>query len=101
MTEEQADIAPCLTAGDFVKNLCLNNQAVYGGVLQVQDGRPRRFSPKETERLQGWPDDHTRWADTGKEIGDSHRYRMTCNGISSPVAKWVCERLNLVLENDV
>ena len=35
----------------------------------------RRLTPLECERLQGWPDDHTRWSADGKEIPDSHRYR--------------------------
>ena len=55
--------------------------------------RVRRLTPRECERLQGWPDDHTRWADDGKEISDSARYKMAGNGISSPVAQWVGENL--------
>jgi DNA (cytosine-5)-methyltransferase 1 len=53
----------------------------------------RRLTPRECERLQGWPDDHTRWASDGKEISDSARYKMTGNGISSPVSYWLCSQL--------
>ena len=55
--------------------------------------RVRRLTPRECERLQGWPDDHTRWADTGKEMADSARYKMCGNGISAPVAQWLGENL--------
>lgn len=55
--------------------------------------RVRRLTPRECERLQGWPDNHTRWADTGKELADSARYKMCGNGISAPVAQWLGENL--------
>jgi DNA (cytosine-5)-methyltransferase 1 len=53
----------------------------------------RRLTPVECERLMGWNDDHTRWADDGTEIADSHRYRMCGNGVVSPVARWIGTRL--------
>lgn len=55
--------------------------------------RVRRLTPRECERLQGWPDDHTRWTDTGKEIADSARYKMCGNGVSAPVAQWIGENI--------
>jgi DNA (cytosine-5)-methyltransferase 1 len=62
--------------------------------------RVRRLTPRECERLQGWTDDHTRWADTGKELSDSARYKMCGNGISAPVAQWLGENLVQALTND-
>lgn len=53
----------------------------------------RRLTPRECERLMGWPDDWTRWADDGTEIADSHRYRMCGNGVVAPVAAWIGSRL--------
>ena len=53
----------------------------------------RRLTPRECERLMGWPDDHTRWTDTGAEIADSHRYRMCGNGVVAPVAEWIGRRI--------
>ena len=53
----------------------------------------RRLTPLECERLQGWPDDWTRWRADGSEISDSARYRMIGNGVASPVAEWVGHRL--------
>jgi hypothetical protein len=53
----------------------------------------RRLTPLECERLQGWPDEHTRYGADGKEISDSHRYRLIGNGVASPVAEWIGHRL--------
>lgn len=53
----------------------------------------RRLTPRECERLQGWPDDHTRWTADGRELADSHRYRMVGNGVASPVVEWLGMRL--------
>lgn len=55
--------------------------------------RVRRLTPVECERLMGWPDDHTRWRADGTEVSDSVRYRMCGNGVASPVAQWLAERL--------
>lgn len=55
--------------------------------------RPRRLTPRECERLQGWPDDHTRWDRSGNELSDAARYRMIGNGVSAPVAQWIGEAI--------
>lgn len=53
----------------------------------------RRLTPRECERLMGWPDDWTRYGDDGRELGDTHRYRMCGNGVVSNVAEWIGHRL--------
>lgn len=53
----------------------------------------RRLTPRECERLMGWPDDHTRWDADGNEIADGHRYSMCGNGVVAPVAEWIGRRL--------
>lgn len=58
----------------------------------------RRLTPLECERLQGWPDDHTRWTADGKEQADTNRYKQCGNGVASPCAAWVGEQLRPVLE---
>jgi hypothetical protein len=60
----------------------------------------RRLTPLECERLQGWPDDHTRWTADGKEQADTNRYKQCGNGVASPVAQWVGEQLRPVLETE-
>lgn len=66
----------------------------------VSDMAVRRLTPRECERLMGWPDDHTRWTADGKEISDSHRYRMCGNGVVAPVAEWIARRLLAELHID-
>lgn len=63
--------------------------------LLTPDLAVRRLTPRECERLMGWPDDWTRWDDQGNEIADSHRYRMCGNGVVSNVAEWIARRLPL------
>jgi len=53
----------------------------------------RRLTPRECERLQGFPDDWTRWDDAGKEIADSPRYRMLGNAVNLVVGKWLANRV--------
>jgi len=66
--------------------------AVSGTALGV-----RRLTPRECERLQGWPDDHTRYTADGTEVPDSARYRMAGNGVAAPVAKYVAECIDAIL----
>lgn len=47
----------------------------------------RRLTPRECERLMGWPDDWT----AGQ--ADAHRYKQCGNGVASPVAKWIGQQL--------
>ena len=62
-------------------------------VLTAADLAVRRLTPRECERLMGWPDDWTRWDDAGAEIADSHRYRMCGNGVVASVAEWIGRRI--------
>ena len=51
--------------------------------------RPRRLTPREWERLQGFPDDYT--LIDGAE--DSPRYEALGNSMAVPVMRWIGERL--------
>jgi DNA (cytosine-5)-methyltransferase 1 len=53
----------------------------------------RRLTPRECERLQGFPDDWTRWDANGKEIADTHRYRLMGNAVTVNVIEWIAQRL--------
>jgi len=59
--------------------------------------RVRRLTPRECERLQGFPDDWTRWGVTedGRtvEISDAQRYKMCGNAVTSTVPKWMAGNL--------
>ncbi len=53
----------------------------------------RRLTPRECERLQGFPDDWTRWRADGTEVADSTRYRMCGNAVTVNVAEWIGRRI--------
>ena len=53
----------------------------------------RRLTPKECERLMGFPDDHTKYYHTGKVVADTNRYKMCGNAVATPVAKWIAEKI--------
>jgi DNA (cytosine-5)-methyltransferase 1 len=57
----------------------------------------RRLTPRECERLQGYPDDWTRFGirPDGRrvQLKDSPRYRMIGNGVTRNVAAWIARRI--------
>lgn len=64
------------------------------------DGRVRRFTPNEVERVQGFPDDWTKphhFDDRQSDRIDSLRYHAVGNAVSPPVAEWVGRRLMAVM----
>jgi len=59
----------------------------------------RRMTPRECERLQGFPDDYTQISWRGKEPEDcpnGHRYKAMGNSMAVPVMKWIGERIQEV-----
>ena len=56
----------------------------------------RRLTPKECERLQGIPDDHTLVSYRGKPMADGPRYKMIGNAWAIPVVRWIGERIQAV-----
>jgi len=67
------------------------NQAI------AQDSGVRRLTPRECERLQGFPDDYTRIAWRGKSAEscpDSPRYKALGNSMAVPVMRWIGQRID-------
>lgn len=65
------------------------------------DGRVRRFTPNETERAQGFPEDWTlpdHFDERQADRIDSLRYHAVGNSVTPPVAEWVGRRLGEVLD---
>lgn len=57
----------------------------------------RRLTPRECERLQGFPDDWTKIPWRGKpaeECPDGNRYKACGNSMAVPVMRWIGERIN-------
>lgn len=71
-------------------------------VQGVTDGcAVRRLTPRECERLQGFPDDWTLIPYRGKpaeECPDTPRYKALGNSMAVPVMRWIGERIAMVEE---
>jgi DNA (cytosine-5)-methyltransferase 1 len=59
----------------------------------------RRLTPRECERLQGFPDDYTLINYRGKPAPDGNRYKVLGNSMAVPVMRWLGERITLVSNN--
>jgi DNA (cytosine-5)-methyltransferase 1 len=55
----------------------------------------RRLTPRECERLQGFPDDYTAITYRRKPAADGPRYRALGNSMAVPVMRWIGERIAL------
>ncbi|MGI8766597.1 MAG: DNA (cytosine-5-)-methyltransferase [Gemmatimonadaceae bacterium] len=81
-------VARCDTSGEGQRNdweTC---------TIPICAGVPRRLTPKECERLMGWPDDWTNILGAS----DSARYKACGNGVASPVAEWIGRRIMAAVE---
>lgn len=66
------------------------NAAAFNGSLFIsQNGRLRRLTPIECERLMGFPDDYTSIANPRL----TNRYQATGNSWAVPVVRWIMNRL--------
>ena len=69
----------------------------------TKEARIRRLTPKECERLQGFPDDWTKYGEDEHgmrvDISDTQRYKMCGNAVTTNVIQAVMEKL--VVDNNV
>lgn len=78
-----------LTAGGKIPGVCYEQ-----GVYVV-----RRLTPRECERLQGFPDDWTLIPWRGKSAADcpdSHRYKAVGNSMAVPVMWYIGRRIQII-----
>lgn len=54
----------------------------------------RRLTPRECERLQGFPDDYTLFSYRGKPASDGPRYKALGNSMAVPVMRWIGQRIS-------
>lgn len=66
------------------------------GVMQQM--AVRRLTPRECERLQGFPDDYSLVEYRGKLAADGPRYRALGNSMAVPVMHWIGQRVAAVHE---
>jgi DNA (cytosine-5)-methyltransferase 1 len=60
----------------------------------------RRLTPRECERLQGFPDDYTLIPYRNKPAADGPRYKALGNSMAVPVMHWIGQRIQLVEQLD-
>jgi DNA (cytosine-5)-methyltransferase 1 len=56
----------------------------------------RRLTPRECERLQGFPDDFTLVPHRGKPAADGPRYKALGNSMAVPCMAWIGQRIAAV-----
>lgn len=81
----EGSVAAALTCSNLSKTV--NNQTPL-----VSDYRVRRLTPRECERLQGFPDDYT----LIPRASDAARYKALGNSMAVPVMRWIGERIQAV-----
>lgn len=86
-TEPPLELSPCLTVADV---------HAVSSLMQV-----RRLTPKECERLQGFPDDYTLVQHNKKIATDSPRYKALGNSMAVPVMHWIGKRIQQHLKKEV
>jgi DNA (cytosine-5)-methyltransferase 1 len=64
----------------------------------MQTMQVRRLTPRECERLQGFPDDYTLVPHNGKTAADGPRYKALGNSMAVPVMAWIGKRIQQVEE---
>jgi DNA (cytosine-5)-methyltransferase 1 len=77
--------------GDPMFTLQATKPHAVGTAMQV-----RRLTPRECERLQGFPDDYTLVPNRGKPAADGPRYKALGNSWAVPVVRWIGARIDLL-----
>lgn len=78
---------PLLSEDKSLPQATGNDQTLFTGM------RVRRLTPRECERLQGFPDDYTLIDYRGKPAADGPRYKALGNSMAVPVVRWLGERI--------
>ena len=90
-----SDVAPTLRAmGHAGSHANGGGQMAVATTMQV-----RRLTPRECERLQGFPDDYTAIPWRGKPASECHdgpRYKALGNSMAVPVMRYLGERIKAV-----
>lgn len=101
------DHAPAICMADAAPNAAIDRD--LAGTLKANNNNNppivssscsvRRLTPRECERLQGFPDDWTLIPYRGKpaeECPDTPRYKALGNSMAVPVMRWIGERIEEV-----
>ena len=77
-----------------------NTKTLITGDNEERNLTVRRLTPRECERMQGFPDDYTDIPYRNKEHApDGARYKALGNSMAVPVMRWIGEGIQLVEDN--
>ncbi len=98
----QAVVAPALTAANNPSRSPQSSEVTQQIVAVAAAGYGvRRLTPRECERLMGFPDDYTLIPYRGKPAADGPRYKALGNSMAVNVMRWIGTRIQLVEEGTV
>ena len=86
-----ADVTPTLTSNGDAHSGFRDEHGLVSEITSV-----RRLTPRECERLQGFPDDYTLVPYRNKPMADGPRYKALGNSMAVPVMRWIGERIQMV-----
>jgi DNA (cytosine-5)-methyltransferase 1 len=105
LTGAQSDIKvlrPIAWSEELTASVNASGTMVKGGEggghvgVMLPNMQVRRLTPRECERLQGFPDDHTLITVKGKPAADGPRYKALGNSMAVPVMHWIGKRIDIV-----
>ena len=85
------DVTPTLTSNGDAHSGFRDEHGLVSEITSV-----RRLTPRECERLQGFPDDYTLVPYRNKSMADGPRYKALGNSMAVPVMRWIGERIQMV-----
>jgi DNA (cytosine-5)-methyltransferase 1 len=98
----KGDAAPLVAFADVADPVAANQAKTYtrdgSGNFRMSNVahtsmQVRRLTPRECERLQGFPDDWTLIDRKGKPAADGPRYKALGNSMAVPVITWIGQRI--------
>jgi DNA (cytosine-5)-methyltransferase 1 len=90
--DAQRDLSPTLRAG----NSDQSHPNAGAPPAVSMGGGVRRLTPRECERLQGFPDDYTLIEFRGRPAADGPRYKAIGNSMAVPVMRWILSRIEQI-----
>lgn len=88
--------------GETLEDIAYTQNCVDVHGVMTPEYRVRRLTPRECERLQGFPDDYTLIPIRGKSAADcpdGPRYKALGNSMAVPCMRWIGERIQKALQD--